>query len=260
MGSLPPRREKARRNNTERNAGASWYPASLTKMMTLYIVFEELKAGRLTLTTPVPFSEYARSMPQTKLGLGAGTKDLPGQANILRLFVGHVDTPSSSDRVWVLETNLDDLPGEVVGHATTLLMAAGALDAFLTPIQMKKNRPGVMVTVLCDRSLIPAMETILFRETTTLGIRRYEVGRHKLKRQAAEVETPFGTVKGKLGCVFDPDRVRGVLPHGSLQPDRERLHGCEPRDHGHLQLRVVHRSRLADPERGDGRPVRLGEW
>ncbi len=78
-------------------------------------------------------------------------------------------------------------------------MAAGALDAFLTPIQMKKNRPGVMVTVLCDRSQIPAMETILFRETTTLGIRRYEVGRHKLKRQAAEVSTPFGLVKGKLG-------------------------------------------------------------
>ena len=133
------------------------------------------------------------------IGLGAGTKDLPGQANILRLFVGQMDTPGSSDRVWVLETNLDDLPGEVVGHATTLLMAAGALDTFLTPIQMKKNRPGVMVTVLCDRSQIPAMETILFRETTTLGIRRYEVGRHKLKRQAAEVSTPFGTVKGKLG-------------------------------------------------------------
>ena len=133
------------------------------------------------------------------IGLGAGTKDLAGQANILRLFVGQVDTPGSSDRVWVLETNLDDLPGEVVGHTTTLLMAAGALDTFLTPIQMKKNRPGVMVTVLCDRGQIPAMETILFRETTTLGIRRYEVGRHKLKRQAAEVETPFGTVKGKLG-------------------------------------------------------------
>jgi hypothetical protein len=64
---------------------------------------------------------------------------------------------------------------------------------------MKKNRPGVMVTVLCDRAQIPAMETILFRETTTLGIRRYEVGRHKLKRQAAEVSTPFGIVKGKLG-------------------------------------------------------------
>ena len=140
------------------------------------------------------------AMTIESIGLGAGTKDLKGQANILRLFVGELDTAGAhSDRVWVLETNLDDLPGEVVGHATTLLMAAGALDTFLTPIQMKKNRPGVMVTVLCDRARIPELETILFRETTTLGIRRYEVGRHKLKRQAAEVSTPFGTVQGKLG-------------------------------------------------------------
>ena len=133
------------------------------------------------------------------IGLGAGTKNLPDQANVLRLFVGTVDVPTSSDRIWVLETNLDDLPGEVVGHATTLLMGAGALDTFLTPIQMKKNRPGVMLTVLCRRDQIPTLEAIIFRETTTLGIRRYEVGRHKLKRQAAEVETPLGTIQGKLG-------------------------------------------------------------
>ena len=133
------------------------------------------------------------------IGLGAGTKEFPEHANILRLFVGTARLPASADRVWVLETNLDDLPGEVVGHATTLLMAAGALDAFLTPIQMKKNRPGVMITVLCDEAKIGDMEAILFRETTTLGIRRYPVSRHKLRRQAAEVETPFGVVKGKLG-------------------------------------------------------------
>lgn len=135
------------------------------------------------------------------IGLGAGTRELAEQANILRLFVGHVDAPTSSDRVWVLETNIDDLPGEVIGHATTLLMAAGALDTFLTPIQMKKNRPGVMITVLCDRSRLAALEEILFRETTTLGIRRYEVGRHKLQRKATAVETPFGTVRGKLGWI-----------------------------------------------------------
>ena len=155
--------------------------------------------GAAILATVVESFGSLPAMTIETIGLGAGTKDLKGQANLLRLFVGQIDTPSTSDRVWVLETNLDDLPGEVVGHATTLLMAAGALDTFLTPIQMKKNRPGVMITVLCDRSQIPTMEEILFRETTTLGIRRYEVGRHKLKRQAAEVETPFGPVKGKLG-------------------------------------------------------------
>ena len=109
--------------------------------------------------------------------------------------------PADADRVWVLETNLDDLPGEVVGYTTTQLLAAGALDAFVTPIQMKKNRPGVMVSVLCDEAKIAEMEEILFRETTTLGVRRYPVSRHKLRRQAAEVATPFGPVKGKLGWI-----------------------------------------------------------
>ena len=82
---------------------------------------------------------------------------------------------------------------------------------------MKKNRPGVMVTVLCDEARIPALEEILFRETTTLGIRRYPVSRHKLKRQATEVETPFGPIRGKLGWLEDrpPDlqpRVRRLRP------------------------------------------------
>ena len=155
--------------------------------------------GAAILATVVEAFGPLPAMIIESIGLGAGTKNLPDQGNILRLFVGTADVPSSSDRVWVLETNLDDLPGEVVGHATTLLMGAGALDTFLTPIQMKKNRPGVMLTVLCRRDQIPTLEAIIFRETTTLGIRRYEVGRHKLKRQAAEVETPLGTIQGKLG-------------------------------------------------------------
>jgi uncharacterized protein (TIGR00299 family) protein len=154
---------------------------------------------------PVP------AMTIESIGLGAGTRELPAQANILRLLVGQVSLPASSDRVWVLETNLDDLPGEIVGYTTEQLMKAGALDTFLTPIQMKKNRPGVMVTVLCDEDKINALEEILFRETTTLGIRRYPVSRHKLKRQATEVTTAFGTIRGKLGWredrppVFSPE-------------------------------------------------------
>ena len=135
------------------------------------------------------------------IGLGAGTRETPEQANILRLFVGTVELPSAHDRVWMLETNLDDLPGEVVGHAMVKLMEAGALDAFVTPIQMKKNRPGVMISVLCDDAKIPAVEEILFRETTTLGIRRYPVSRHKIKRREVRVETPFGTIRGKLGLL-----------------------------------------------------------
>jgi pyridinium-3,5-bisthiocarboxylic acid mononucleotide nickel chelatase len=137
------------------------------------------------------------------IGLGAGTRETPGQANILRLFVGTVELPAASDRIWVLETNLDDLPGELVGYTMTQLLEAGALDAFITPIQMKKNRPGVMISILCDEPKIPRLEEILFRETSTLGIRRYPVSRHKLKRQPIDVETAFGTVKGKLGWLGD---------------------------------------------------------
>jgi len=155
--------------------------------------------GAAILTTVVERFTSLPPLTIESIGSGAGTRETPDQANILRLFVGTVDLPASSDRIWVLETNLDDLPGEVVGYTLTQLMESGALDAFLTPIQMKKNRPGVMVSVLCDETRIPALEDLLFRETTTLGIRRYPVSRHKLKRQPIEVETQFGPVKGKLG-------------------------------------------------------------
>ena len=110
----------------------------------------------------------------------------------------------------MLETNLDDLPGEIVGYTMTKLMDSGALDAFVTPIQMKKNRPGVMVSVLCDEAQIAALEAVLFRETATLGIRRYPVSRHKLKRQALDVHTPFGPVRGKLGWL--DNRVPAFSP------------------------------------------------
>ncbi|MCA1684562.1 MAG: nickel pincer cofactor biosynthesis protein LarC [Planctomycetia bacterium] len=179
--------------------------------------------GAAILTTVAETFGPLPAMTVEAIGLGAGTKDLKGQANILRLFVGKVSLPADGDRVWVLETNLDDLPGEVVGYTTTQLMAAGALDAFVTPVQMKKNRPGVMITVLCDEPRIADLEEILFRETTTLGVRRYPVSRHKLRRQATEVATRFGPVKGKLGWIegrpptFSPehdDCARLATAHG----------------------------------------------
>ncbi|AMV39280.1 nickel pincer cofactor biosynthesis protein LarC [Planctomyces sp. SH-PL62] len=143
------------------------------------------------------------SLTVESIGLGAGTREVPGQANILRLFVGVLEPSPHGDRVFMLETNLDDLPGEVVGYTTIKLLEAGALDVFTTAIQMKKNRPGVMVSVLCDEAAIPVMEEILFRETTTLGVRRFPVSRHKLNRKAVEVETEFGAVRGKLGWLED---------------------------------------------------------
>jgi hypothetical protein len=200
------------------------------------------------------------------IGLGAGTKDPPGVANILRLFVGRAAGSAGADRVWVLETNLDDLPGEVIGYATSQLLAAGALDAFVTPILMKKNRPGSMISVLCDETKIRELEEILFRETTTLGVRRYPVSRHKLQRRAITVETSLGPIKGKLGWLdsrpptFSPEyedcaRVAAEhkLPlrevyqaahqaylartHSSLvssgEPESGHTHGPETRSHAH---------------------------
>ncbi|MBP89821.1 MAG: TIGR00299 family protein [Planctomycetaceae bacterium] len=137
------------------------------------------------------------------IGYGAGTKELKEQANVLRLIVGEAGDNHDSDQIWVLETNLDDIIGEVIGHCTNLLAEAGALDVYTTSIQMKKNRPGVKLSVLCDAGLIKKLEKIVFRETSTLGIRRWPVSRHKLERRAHAVETEFGNVDGKLAVLAD---------------------------------------------------------
>ncbi|HZL88208.1 MAG TPA: nickel pincer cofactor biosynthesis protein LarC, partial [Pirellulaceae bacterium] len=92
---------------------------------------------------PLPPMKIAR------VGLGAGDRDMKEQANLLRLILGEADGHVVSDQVWVLETNLDDISGEIIGHTTTKLLEAGALDVYTTSIQMKKNRPGVLLSVLC---------------------------------------------------------------------------------------------------------------
>lgn len=137
------------------------------------------------------------------IGYGAGTKELKEQANVLRLIIGETGDDLHSDQIWVLETNLDDISGEVVGHCTNLLAEAGALDVYTTAIQMKKNRPGMKLSVLCDASLIKKLEKIIFRETSTLGIRRWPASRHKLERRPHAVETQFGNVEGKLAILAD---------------------------------------------------------
>ncbi len=136
------------------------------------------------------------------IGYGAGTKELREQANVLRLIVGEsIDGAAISDQVWVLETNLDDISGEILAHCTTKLWEAGALDVYTTAVQMKKNRPGVVLTVLCPALLANKLERIIFRETTTLGVRRWPVARHKLERKAHQVETAWGPVAGKLAWI-----------------------------------------------------------
>ncbi len=166
--------------------------------------------GAAILTTVVREWVEAPAMTISSVGHGAGTKNFPEQPNLLRVFVGEAAacgfatakpqaaSPYEADEVWVLETNHDDQPAEVIGYCYDLLLATGALDVFATPVQMKKSRPGVLLTVLSPREAVDALEEILFRETTTLGVRRYAAARHKLHREARTVETPFGSVKGKI--------------------------------------------------------------
>jgi uncharacterized protein (TIGR00299 family) protein len=167
--------------------------------------------GAAILTTVVQEWVEQPVMTVERIGHGAGRREFVEQPNLLRLFVGEVAAPAVSDQVWVLETNLDDLPAEVVGYCYDLLLAAGALDVFTTPVFMKKNRPGVMLSVLAPEPALPALEEIIFRETMTLGIRRYPVSRHKLNRQPHSVSTPWGPVRGKLAWldgrppVFSPE-------------------------------------------------------
>src|SRR5262249_52732587 len=105
--------------------------------------------GAAILTTVVQQWVESPAMTVERIGLGAGTRDLSEQPNVLRVFVGTtadtVVSPYESDQVWVLETNLDDVPAEVIGYCYDLLFDAGALDVFTVPIQMKKNRPGVLL-------------------------------------------------------------------------------------------------------------------
>lgn len=159
--------------------------------------------GAAILTTVVHEWTDQPVMTVERIGHGAGRREFVEQPNLLRLFVGTAAAPAERDQVWILETNLDDLPGEVIGYCYDLLLEAGALDVFTTPIFMKKNRPAVLLSVLAPESALPALEEILFRETTTFGIRRYPVARHKLQRQACTVSTPWGQVQGKLGWLGD---------------------------------------------------------
>ena len=142
------------------------------------------------------------AMRLQKVGVGAGQREGKNRANILRVLIGEAELLTASepgDEIVVLQTQLDDVSGEVIGHVQQLLMAAGALDVFTTAIQMKKNRPGVLLTVLAAPEQAEKLEEILFVETGTLGIRFQRMARHKLSRSVEQVDTPMGRIAVKVG-------------------------------------------------------------
>ena len=142
------------------------------------------------------------AMTVHEVGLGAGDLDLPDRANLLRLFVGAADDAPRGfgrDRVFLLETNLDDETPETVAHASVKLFEAGAVDVFALPAAMKKGRAGVVLSVLCPVAKREACEAVLFAETATFGVRRRLLDRTTRPRREATVETAFGPVLGKVG-------------------------------------------------------------
>ena len=155
--------------------------------------------GAAILATMVQEWTDSPAMTLERVGHGAGMKDFLDQPNLLRVLVGETSSQGETDRVWVLETNLDDVPGEVVGYCIERLLAAGALDAYALPLQMKKSRPGVLLGVIAASDKVGEIEALLFRETGTFGIRRHAVERSKLQREPATVATPWGEVQAKRG-------------------------------------------------------------
>lgn len=134
-----------------------------------------------------------------RTGYGAGTREYENFPNVLRVLVGETEADgATSQRLWMIETNLDDASPQIVGHVMDRVFEAGALDCYFTPVQMKKNRPGVLLSVLCGASEKEAVMTLLFTETTTLGIRSYEVERRALRRTVVQVETQYGPIDVKV--------------------------------------------------------------
>jgi hypothetical protein len=133
-------------------------------------------------------------------GYGAGSRETPGEPNLLRVLIGEQESAAvdGNQSVAVIETVIDDSSPQVIAYASDLLLEAGAWDVYRAAVQMKKGRTGAQLTVLCRPDLLPAMRDILFRETTTIGLRWRLENKEALAREFVEVETGFGPVRIKI--------------------------------------------------------------
>ncbi|MDX1952430.1 MAG: nickel pincer cofactor biosynthesis protein LarC [Verrucomicrobiota bacterium] len=152
------------------------------------------------------FGPLSNFVPE-KIGFGLGTRDNKTRPNLVRAVLGMIKTSSTAtldwetDNVTLIETNLDDLPAEMLGSFMETSMEAGALDVFYTPIQMKKNRPGVLLSLLCESSEADRFSELILKETSTFGVRRTIYERRKLRRESRLVKTRYGEVEIKLGTL-----------------------------------------------------------
>jgi uncharacterized protein (TIGR00299 family) protein len=151
-------------------------------------------------------------MSVSAIGYGAGTADLEGQPNVLRIMVGEAAEKTAAgfdEEIAVIEANLDDMNPQIYGYFQEKALAAGALDVYTTPVQMKKNRPGILLTLLSKPQDTAALMDLVFAETTTFGARTYRAQRRTLPRESVNVHTQFGDVRIKVS------RVNGHIRHAA---------------------------------------------
>ncbi len=186
-------------------------PACAELLKEIPIYSSGIEGELVTPTGAAIVATLARSfgpMPPIKverIGYGAGAKDFPKHPNVARLFVGQSIEPvraeagaAGDEVVSVIEANLDDMSPQLYGYLVEQALAAGALDVTCSSIQMKKNRPGLEVSILCKPELSEALTQLLFEQTTTIGLRIYEARRKVLERELVSVETAYGTVRIKV--------------------------------------------------------------
>ncbi|HSB28136.1 MAG TPA: nickel pincer cofactor biosynthesis protein LarC [Pyrinomonadaceae bacterium] len=139
-------------------------------------------------------------MKPEQVGYGAGSREYENFPNVLRVVVGESEQNSpAEERLLMIETNIDDASPQILGYVMDKAFALGARDCYFTSVQMKKNRPGVLLSILCDAHQKESMMSLLFSETTTLGVRSYDVGRRSLERQMVSVQTEYGPIDVKVG-------------------------------------------------------------
>ena len=147
------------------------------------------------------------TMKPEKTGYGAGSKTTGEWPNVLRMVIAETENVHDTEQIFILESQMDDLNPEFYPHLMERLLEEGAKDVYLTPVIMKKGRPGTKITVLTAESYIRKLENILFVETSTLGIRRFPVHRTTLDRETRQISTRYGSVGVKVSRIDGRERI-----------------------------------------------------
>jgi uncharacterized protein (TIGR00299 family) protein len=145
-----------------------------------------------------------------RVGYGAGSREFPHWPNLFRVILGTSENASRHEEMLLLETNIDDMNPEIYDYVVERLFQAGARDVFLAPIQMKKNRPGTLLSIIAEPTKRDELAQVVFRETSTIGIRYYPVRRMILKRVSRAIKTRFGKVRVKM--IEEPDGLTRAAP------------------------------------------------